>query len=115
MVFKSHTGPCEICGGQSGVPLQYHYSNAPHSSSCCFYQKDKRANPLSLPKGNALSISPVHWTDQDHWVLQILPTFRILVFRDVSPVRTSEVFRRVNQRVTAVDNYNFAVAAFLYI
>jgi len=53
LVFISHTGLCEILVDRVVFPCQYHSTNAPHSSSsiCCFYQKDKRANPLSLAKG----------------------------------------------------------------
>ena len=38
-------------------PRQYHSTNAPHSSSstCCSYQKGKRAKSGNLPKSNAVS------------------------------------------------------------
>jgi hypothetical protein len=40
-------------------PCQYHSTNAPHSSSstCCSYQRDKRANPGNLTKRQYLSES----------------------------------------------------------
>ena len=40
----------------SVLPCQYDHTNAPYSSSstCCCYQKDKRAKPGNLPKCNAL-------------------------------------------------------------
>jgi hypothetical protein len=64
---------CEIYDGHGGVgtgvsPIYsgfrflYHYTNAPHSSlsTCCSYQKDKRAKPGNLPKGNVLSETGEH-------------------------------------------------------
>ena len=51
--------PCKICGGQSDTttglsptnsvsPCHYNSTNAPHSSTCCCYQKDKRAKRRKL-------------------------------------------------------------------
>ena len=58
---------CAVCGGNSGSEegfppsnsvssCQYHSAINPYSSSstCCSYQKDKRAKPGNLAKGNAL-------------------------------------------------------------
>jgi hypothetical protein len=68
-------GPCEICGGQSGTgtgfatlvfPCQYNSINAPYpsSSSCCCYQKNKRANPRNPPTRSALSEIEEHWKEK---------------------------------------------------
>jgi hypothetical protein len=47
-------------------PCQYHSTIAPYSSSstCCSYQKDKRAKPGNLPKSDALSEIRERWTEK---------------------------------------------------
>jgi len=67
---RSKVSPCGICGGRSGIEkgvspstvvlsCQYQSTSAPHSSSstCCSYQKGKRANPDYLTNRNVLSIA----------------------------------------------------------
>jgi hypothetical protein len=64
----SQVSPCEIYGGQmalgqvfppstSVLLCQCHYTNVPFSSSstCCSYEKKKRAKPKILLRGNAFS------------------------------------------------------------
>jgi hypothetical protein len=66
--FRSQASPCEICGGQCGsgtdfspktsvfpCQLSFHHCSILSSSTCCSYQKDKRAKPGNLPESNALS------------------------------------------------------------
>jgi hypothetical protein len=47
------------------IPCQYHSADAPYSSSststCCSYQKDKRAKPGDLRKNKVLSKIAEHW------------------------------------------------------
>jgi hypothetical protein len=46
----------------SSFPCQYHPTNAPYSSStCCSYQKHKRAKFANFPKSNSLSEIGEHW------------------------------------------------------
>ena len=66
-IFKYNSGlfgPYEICCGRSDIrtgnsvfPCQYHSTVAPCSSlsTCCSYEKDKRAKPGNLPKSNAVA------------------------------------------------------------
>jgi hypothetical protein len=67
-----------MCGGRGGngtgsspsisvVPCQYHSITATYSfsSTCCFYQTDKRAKPGNLPiKSNVLSEFGERWTEK---------------------------------------------------
>ena len=48
---------------KKGDRVEYHSANAPHSSSstCCSYQKDKRAKPGDLRKNKVLSKIAEHW------------------------------------------------------
>jgi hypothetical protein len=72
----SQLSSSEISGEKTGTgtgfapttsvfPCQYHYTNAPHSSSstCCSYQKGKRGKPGNLPKSDALSEIGKKWTE----------------------------------------------------
>jgi hypothetical protein len=59
---------CEVCGVQSDsasiFPSQYKPTNTPYSSSstCCCYQKDKRAKPGNFTKSSTLSgIGHIGW------------------------------------------------------
>ena len=72
---RSQVIPCEICGGQrdtgtdfsssstSVFPCQYHSTNAPYwsSSTCCSYQKDKRAQHSVEMQVFILLPSPEGW------------------------------------------------------
>ena len=85
---RSKVSPCGICGGRSGIekdfspstvvlPCQYQSTSAPHSSSCCSYQKDKRANPGYLTNHNVLLITGKHWIDN----FRLFSVFGMLMFQ----------------------------------
>jgi hypothetical protein len=74
---RSQVNPCEICGGESDTgtglytntsvfPCQYNSTNVALLlfSTCCSYQKDKRAKTGNVPQKNALSEIGKRWIEE---------------------------------------------------
>jgi hypothetical protein len=82
---RSQASACEIHGGHSGsvtsffpstsvFSCQWHSTNSPHSSSttCFWYQKNKRAKSGNLPKNSSLPETGERWIENKFhlWVIE---------------------------------------------
>ena len=81
----------QVCLPVPVFPCQYHSTIAPHSpwSTCCHYQKDKRAKPGDLPKSNSVSEL------QQFWVANCFHFFYEPSDFTVIPVRLKLSFSRL--------------------